>query len=164
MTWPITVIYIYIYIIITVKMLIHINGSRIWFCLAELMSSELKTSLLSQKLVGLVSDFLVMDQELEGCKFKFNLKILEFSRKWTFNCMEVLEEMAVERKGFIVSLCWWRIKNLLQKLLKDDCIYWRLEPVLEDIRVLLRRDFGNVLKYKDGEYWSYLTPQLPNMS
>ena len=45
-------------------------------------------------------------------------------------------------------------KNLLQKLLKDDCIYWKLEPVLEDIKVLLRRDFGNVLKYEDGEYWN----------
>ncbi|KAF3947925.1 hypothetical protein CMV_026013 [Castanea mollissima] len=32
-----------------------------------------------QELVGLVSDFLVMDQELEGCMFKFNLKIEEFS-------------------------------------------------------------------------------------
>ena len=72
--------------------------------------------------------------------------------------------MAVKRNGFTVSLVLMENKNLLQKLLKDDCIYWRLEPVLEDIRVLLRRDFGNVLKYKDGEYWSYLTPQLPNMS
>ena len=105
--WLITVIYI----IITVKMFIHINGLRIWFCLAEPMSSLLKTSLLSLELVSLVSDFLVMDQELEGCKFKFNLKIVESSWKWTFNCMEVLDEMVVERKGFIVSLCWWRIKT-----------------------------------------------------
>ena len=107
----ITVIYIYIYIIITVKMFIHINGLRIWFCLAEPMSSLLKTSLLSLELVSLVSDFLVMDQELEGCMFKFNLKIVEFSWKLTFNCMEVLEEMAVERTGFIVSFCWWIIKT-----------------------------------------------------
>ena len=40
-------------------------------------------------------------------------------------------EMAVKRKGFIVSL-WTQNKNFLQKLLKDDCIYWRLEPVFED--------------------------------
>ena len=44
-------------------------------------------------------------------------------------------EMAVKRKGFIVSL-WTQNKNFLQKLLKDDCIYWRLEPVFEDKRVL----------------------------
>ena len=44
-------------------------------------------------------------------------------------------EMAVKRKGFIVSL-WTQNKNFLQKLLKDDCIYWRLEPVFEAKRVL----------------------------
>ena len=43
-------------------------------------------------------------------------------------------------------------KNSLQKLLKDDCIYWRLELVFEDIRVLLSRDFGNVLEYVDRKY------------
>ena len=61
-------------------------------------------------------------------------------------------EMAVKRKGFIVSL-WMENKNFLQKLLKADCIYWRLEPVFEDKRVL-RKDFGNVLKYLDREYWN----------
>ena len=61
-------------------------------------------------------------------------------------------EMAVKRKGFIVSL-WMENKNFLQKLLKADCIYWRLEPVFEDKRVL-RKDFGNLLKYVDREYWN----------
>ena len=61
-------------------------------------------------------------------------------------------KMAVKRKGFIVSL-WMENKNFLHKLLKADCIYWRLEPVFEDKRVL-RKDFGNVLKYLDREYWN----------
>ena len=61
-------------------------------------------------------------------------------------------EMAVKRKGFIVSL-GMENKNFLQKLLKDDCIYWRLKPVFEDKRVL-RKDFGNALKYVDREYWN----------
>ena len=60
-------------------------------------------------------------------------------------------EMAVKRKGFIVSL-WTQNKNFLQKLLKDVCIYWRLEPVFEDKKGI--KDFGNVLKYVDREYWN----------
>ena len=59
--------------------------------------------------------------------------------------------MAVKRNGFTVSLVLMENKNLLQKLLKDDCIYWRLEPVFEDIWVL-RRNFGNVLKYVNIGY------------
>ena len=50
-------------------------------------------------------------------------------------------EMAVKRKGFIVSL-WMENKNFLQKLLKDDCIYWILEPVFEDKRVSSRPPDG----------------------
>ena len=53
--------------------------------------------------------------------------------------------MAVKRNGFNVIVLMEN-KNLLQKLLKDDCIYWRLELVFEDIWIL-RRNFGNVLKY-----------------
>ena len=61
-------------------------------------------------------------------------------------------EMAVKRKGFIVSLSMEN-KNFLQKLLKDDCIYWRLDPVFED-KMVLRKAFGNVLKYVGREYWN----------
>ena len=63
-----------------------------------------------------------------------------------------LEKRRWQRKGFIVSL-GMENKNFLQKLLKDDCIYWRLKLVFEDKRVL-RKDFGNVLKYVDREYWN----------
>ena len=81
-----------------------------------------------------------------------------------FNCMEVVsqkkkktawkyQKMAVKRNGYTVSLMLMENKNLLQKLLKDDCIYWRLEPVFEDIWVL-RRDFDNVLKYVNIGYWN----------
>ena len=46
-------------------------------------------------------------------------------------------------------------KNLLQKLLEDDCINWRLEHVFKVIRVL-RSELGNVLNYVDREYWNGL--------
>ena len=48
--------------------------------------------------------------------------------------MEVLEDGSQEKwiQSVIVLM---ENKNLLQKLLKDDCIYWRLEPVFEDIWV-----------------------------
>ena len=68
--------------------------------------------------------------------------IVEFSWKWIFNCMEVLEDRSQE-KWIHSVIVLMENKNLLQKLLKDDCIYWRLEPVFEDIWVL-RRNFGNV--------------------
>ena len=66
--------------------------------------------------------------------------------------MEVLEDGSQEKwiQSVIVLM---ENKNLLQKLLKDDCIYWRLEPVFEVIRVI-RRGFGNVLKYVDIGYWN----------
>ena len=68
-----------------------------------------------------------------------------------FYCMEVLEDGSQEKwiQSVIVLM---ENKNLLQKLLKDDCmIYWRLEPVFEDIWVL-RRNFGDVLKYVNIGY------------
>ena len=49
-----------------------------------------------------------------------------------FNCMEVLEDGSQE-KWILSVIVLMENKNLLQKLLKDDCIYWRLEPVFEDI-------------------------------
>ena len=67
-----------------------------------------------------------------------------------FYCMEVLE--AGSQENWIHSvIVLMENKNLLQKLLKDDCIYWRREPVFEDIWVL-RRNFGNVLKYVNIGY------------
>nr|POE90298.1 hypothetical protein CFP56_71397 [Quercus suber] len=70
-----------------------------------------------------------------------------FKREATFISLWEAE-MAVKRKGFIESL-WMENKNFLQKLLKDDCICWRLEPVFEDKRVL-RKDFGTC----NGLVWS----------
>ena len=66
--------------------------------------------------------------------------------------MEVLEDGSQE-KWILSVIVLMENKTLLQKLLKDDCIYWRLEPVFEDIWVL-RRNFGNVLKYVNIGYWN----------
>ena len=56
-----------------------------------------------------------------------------------------------QEKGICSVIVLIENKNLLQKLPKDDCIYWRLEPVFEDIWVL-RKDFDNVLKYVNIGY------------
>ena len=69
-----------------------------------------------------------------------------------FNCIEVLEDDS-QQKWIHSVIVLMENKNLLQKLLKDDFIYWRLEPVFEDIWVL-RRNFGNVLKYVNIGYWN----------
>ena len=69
-----------------------------------------------------------------------------------FNCMEVLEDGS-QQKWIHSVIVLIENKNLLQKLLKDDCIYWSLEPVFEDTWVL-RRNFGNVLKYVNIGYWN----------
>ena len=69
-----------------------------------------------------------------------------------FNCIEVLEDDS-QQKWIHSVIVLMENKNLLQKLLKDDCMYWRLESVFEDIWVL-RRDFDNVLKYVNIGYWN----------
>ena len=69
-----------------------------------------------------------------------------------FNCIEVLEDDS-QQKWIHSVIVLMEDKNLLQKLLKDDCIYWRLEPIFEDIWVL-RRNFANILKYVNIGYWN----------
>ena len=65
--------------------------------------------------------------------------------------MKILD--GCQEKGIRSVIVLIENKNLLQKLPKDDCVYWRLEPVFEVIRVL-RRGFGNVIKYVDIGYWN----------
>ena len=64
---------------------------------------------------------------------------------------ELMKE--IQRKGLHNAIVVMQNKNFLQKLLEDDCINWRLEPVFKVIRVL-RSEFGNVLNYVDREYWN----------
>ena len=89
--------------------------------------------------------------DFEGCMFKFNLNSFQNLAESEYLILWKYQMMAVKRNGYTMSLVLMENKNLLQKLLKDDCIYQSLEPVFEDAEVL-RRNFGNVLKYVNIGY------------